>query len=133
MILAAVTVSTAVAVARGEKAPPTAGGATANLAMILAQARCVPELESGRPSGYRCFEIQPGSVYDKLGLEDNDVITRVDGAPLDNPAVAFAKLNAASLGTHEKLTLTIRRGGRTITKTFGGATRAKTQRKQVNP
>lgn len=60
----------------------------------LTQARCVPHQENGRPGGYQCFQIVPGSIYDKLGLKDNDVITQINGQALDDPSKIFNFLNS---------------------------------------
>jgi general secretion pathway protein C len=65
-----------------------------NLNTILTDARCVPEFEGGRPAGYRCFQITPGSIYEKLGLKENDVICGLDGENINDPSKAFAKLGA---------------------------------------
>jgi len=41
--------------------------------------------EKGAPDGYRIWGIQPGSTWRRLGVQDGDVIRRVNGEPLDNP------------------------------------------------
>jgi general secretion pathway protein C len=63
--------------------------ALANINQILTEARCVPNIENGRPNGYRCFQIVPGSIYDKLGMKDNDVICGLNGEPVNDPGKAF--------------------------------------------
>ena len=80
------------------------------------QARCVPNMKSGKIEGYRCFRIEPGSAYARLGLRDNDLITRVDDDAVDAPHKLlrlYQKLEA-----HEKVSFTIEREGRLITKTM---------------
>lgn len=61
----------------------------ANLNEVLTQARCVPNFENGRPSGYRCFQITPNSIYDKLGMKDGDVICGINGQAINDPGKAF--------------------------------------------
>ncbi len=79
---------------------------------VLTQARCVPNFEGGRPSGYRCFQIEPGSIYDKLGMKDNDVICGINGQAVNDPATAFNMLN--TLKTQRNIELCINRGGQVM-------------------
>lgn len=77
---------------------------------VLTQARCVPNFENGMPSGFKCFQIVPGSIYDKLGLQNGDVLVGVDGDPINDPAKAFELLN--KLKTTNHVELTIKRDGK---------------------
>ena len=56
-----------------------------NFANLLNQARMVPHFVKGKHQGYKVKAIDKGSLYDKLGLRDNDVITELNGEPLDSP------------------------------------------------
>ncbi len=78
---------------------------------ILTEARCVPEFEGGRPTGFRCFQIVPGSIYEKLGLQDNDVICGIDGEALNDPSKAFAKLAALKDTNTRSMSVCIKRNG----------------------
>lgn len=78
---------------------------------ILTQARCVPEFEGGKPAGYRCFQIEPGSIYEKLGLQDNDVICGIDGEALNDPSKAFMKLQALKDTNTRSMSVCIKRNG----------------------
>jgi general secretion pathway protein C len=78
---------------------------------ILTQARCVPEFEGGKSVGYRCFQIEPGSVYQQLGLEENDIICGIDGESLNNPAAAFQKLQALKDTNTRSMSVCIKRNG----------------------
>lgn len=51
-----------------------------NLAGILMQAGVEPT-----DDGFRIFSIEPGSIYDIVGLKDGDVINRVNGWALYDP------------------------------------------------
>lgn len=57
---------------------------TSDLPSILMQARAVPATRpgTGEVYGYRLLEIQPGSIYTKLGLRPMDVICGVNGNPV---------------------------------------------------
>lgn len=83
--------------------------ALSDLNNILTQARAVPNFENGQPAGYKLFQIVPGSIYQKLGIQEGDVITGFDGQPANDPAAAFEKLSNLKNTSH--LDLQIKRGG----------------------
>lgn len=60
------------------------------LLSILMQAASEPV-----EGGYRIFQIDPGSVFELIGMEDNDIITELDGEPLSNPLTTMLLLNRA--------------------------------------
>jgi len=61
-------------------------GAVDNTSGLLTQLRAVPEVADGRPVGFRLFQINPESVFTRLGLRNGDVVQRVNGTTLANPA-----------------------------------------------
>ncbi len=62
---------------------------TKNMSQVLTQARALPYVEGGKTVGFRMSEIVPGSIYTKMGLQNGDVIQRVNSQELDNPAKFF--------------------------------------------
>ena len=84
--------------------------ALSDMNKILTEARAIPHIENGVPSGFKLIQIVPGSIYDKLGLKDNDVLCGVDGDSINDPGQAFALL--ASLKTRSALELCVKRGGK---------------------
>lgn len=86
---------------------------TNNLASILQQARSVPNRNptTGEVDGFRLLDFQPGSIYEKLGLQRMDVIKGVNGDPVDSPAKAMELYNA--LKNSDKISLSIERNGKT--------------------
>lgn len=61
-----------------------------NLPALLQAARVVPEFApDGQPKGFRLVEMQPGSIYEKLGLKIGDVIKGVNGEAITNPQKAM--------------------------------------------
>lgn len=84
----------------------------ADLNNVLTQARAVPNFENGVPSGYKLFQIVPGSIYDKLGLQNGDVIAGLNGQTINDPGKAFELLNQLRESSH--LDLQIKRDGRTM-------------------
>ncbi|MBU2647101.1 hypothetical protein KKI24_20500 [bacterium] len=55
-----------------------------NFAKLLNQARMVPYFNKGQHRGYQVKAIDKGSLYEKLGLKNNDVIEEINGEPLDS-------------------------------------------------
>lgn len=84
-----------------------------NMNEVLTEARCVPHMEAGKPSCYQCFQIVPGSVYDKLGMKNNDVICNINGQNLDDPSKIFSVLN--SLKNARTIEMNLIRNGRQMT------------------
>jgi len=61
-------------------------GAVDNTSGLLTQLRAVPEVSEGRPIGFRLFQINPQSVFARLGIRNGDVVQRVNGGTLADPA-----------------------------------------------
>jgi general secretion pathway protein C len=87
--------------------------AMSDLNNILTQARAVPHFENGVASGYKLFQIVPGSIYQKLGLKDGDVICGFNGQSANDPAVAMAQL--ADIKNQSHLDLCVKRDGKQST------------------
>lgn len=64
-------------------------GALANLPQLLSQARAVPYFRNGQSIGMRIFAIKKGSMYEKLGLQNGDIILAVNETSLSDPAQAL--------------------------------------------
>ncbi len=80
---------------------------------LLTQARCIQQMQNGKPAGYQCVEIEPGSLYDKLGLKNGDVVTSIEGEPLDNIQALISKLERLKSGSVSSMSMTLTRGGKT--------------------
>ncbi len=91
---------------------------TNDLSSILMQARAVPNREpgTGNINGFRLLDMQPGSIYEQLGLQRMDVIKSVDGTPVDSPAKAMELYN--TLKNAPKVSLQIERNGKSETMTY---------------
>jgi len=83
---------------------------------ILTQARAVPNIENGVPSGYKLFQIVPGSIYDKLGLQNGDVVSGLNGNPINDPAKAFEMLSELKTSNH--MELQVKKDGKSLTYTY---------------
>jgi general secretion pathway protein C len=62
---------------------------TENLSQVLTQARALPYIEQGKTVGFRLSEIVPGSIYEKIGLVNGDVVQRVNAQDVDDPGKFF--------------------------------------------
>jgi general secretion pathway protein C len=56
----------------------------ANLDQLITQARVIPNYSQGKVDGFKIFAIKPNSVFQRLGLRNGDIISSINGAPLDN-------------------------------------------------
>lgn len=83
-----------------------------NLAMIASQARIVPAFEDGKSIGFKLFNITPNSVYSKIGLQDGDIITKINGYDLNSPEKALEIYQIRS--TAQQLNIDFKRGGTAI-------------------
>lgn len=61
-----------------------------NLNEVYTQARAVPFFVDGKTVGFRIFAIKPGSVFEKIGLQNGDVIKRVNGVDITDPTRALS-------------------------------------------
>ncbi|UYL08446.1 PDZ domain-containing protein [Bdellovibrio sp. SKB1291214] len=91
---------------------------TNDLSSILMQARAVPNREpgTGNINGFRILDMQPGSIYEQLGIQRMDVLKTVDGTLVDSPAKAMELYQ--NLKNNNKITLQVERNGKTETMTY---------------
>ena len=60
-----------------------------NLNEVFTQARAVPFFREGKTVGFRVFAIKPGSVFERIGLKNGDIVRRVNGVELTDPTKAI--------------------------------------------
>jgi len=61
-----------------------------NMNQLFTQIRAVPHFEGGQATGFRVFAIRSGSLFDKIGLKNGDIIKSINGTELNDPARAMA-------------------------------------------
>ena len=83
---------------------------TKDLTKIMYQAMAMPRKVNGKIDGFTISEIEPGSIYEKAGILNNDVITNINGERLVDAGKAIALLNA--LREESEITLDIERKGK---------------------
>ncbi len=84
--------------------------AVGDINQFMTQARLRPHFEMGKPSGYSVSEVVPGSLMEKLGLRNDDVIKKVNGMAVTRPEEimqAYAQLQRDS-----NIEVEVERGGR---------------------
>lgn len=82
-------------------------------AELARQVRALPHMENGRQIGVRLQAGRDTLLFSKLGLRNTDIITSVNGIPLDNPGRALELVNQLSSKTQFQVRL--RRDGRDMT------------------
>jgi len=64
-----------------------------NLSELITNVRAVPNFRDGQTDGFRLFSIKRGSIFDKVGLRNGDVVRRINEYDLsqfeNDPAVAL--------------------------------------------
>ena len=88
-----------------------------NLNVVATQARIVPSFRNGKANGFKLFSIRPGSLYSKIGIQNGDVIQKINGFEINSPDKAleiYSKLKDAS-----NITVDLVRRGRAKTLSYG--------------
>jgi type II secretion system protein C len=85
--------------------------AVGDINRFMTQARLRPHFEAGKPVGYSVSEIVPGSLMEKLGLKNNDIIKKVNGIGVSRPEEVMQAYS--QLQQDSNIELEIDRGGRT--------------------
>lgn len=78
-----------------------------NLNDVAMQARIVPHFKDGAATGFKVFSIQKDSIYSKIGIQNGDVIRRINGYEMNSPEKAleiYTKLKEANRIDIEKET-----------------------------
>jgi len=63
--------------------------ALANLSDLATKARIVPSFKNGAPNGFKLFSIVPDSLYSKIGVQNGDVIHKINGYEMNSPDKAL--------------------------------------------
>jgi general secretion pathway protein C len=90
--------------------------ALTNLSDLATKARIVPSFKNGVANGFKLFSIVPDSLYAKIGVQNGDVIRRINGYEMNSPDKAleiYQKLRDAS-----RIEIELERRGETIRKSY---------------
>ena len=88
----------------------TINNSLSNMARLFTEVRAVPNFVNGHSTGFRLSDIQPGSLFAEIGLHDGDLLTRLNGQGVTDPARAMQLFS--QLRNQPSITADIIRGGR---------------------
>ena len=89
---------------------------TNNFASLARAARIVPEVKDGKSVGFRLFSIRPDGPFAKIGLQNNDVVSAINGLEMTSPDQALLAYTKLKTATH--LSVAVERNGQKITKDY---------------
>lgn len=61
--------------------------ALADTTRLLTQAQAVPNLTDGKLDGFRLYSVMPLGFFDKIGLQSNDLLQRINGVEIRDPGI----------------------------------------------
>ena len=79
-----------------------------NYAQIRRNINAIPNMENGKLNGFKVSFVRANSDFSKLGLKRGDIITAINGEPLNNFKVPLEFFN--NIDTITAATLTVKRG-----------------------
>ena len=77
---------------------------------MLSQAQIRPYFNAGVPDGFMVSNIRPGSLYQKMGIADGDIIQEVNNRKIQTADDVMGLLNTIKSGA--AMSLTIKRRGK---------------------
>lgn len=90
--------------------------ALTNLSDLATKARIVPSFKNGVANGFKLFSIVPDSLYSKIGVQNGDVIRKINGYEMNSPDKAleiYQKLRDAT-----RIEIELERRGDTVRKSY---------------
>ncbi len=84
-----------------------------NMNQLFTQIRAVPHFQDGKAAGFRLFAIKQDSVFEKIGLKNGDIVTRINGNELSDPARAMSLLQ--DLRNEGRITVDVNRNRQSTT------------------
>lgn len=87
-----------------------------NMSLLSRSARIVPEIREGKAAGFRLYSVRPDGPFAKIGMQNGDVISSINGLEITSPEKAlevYAKLKSAS-----HLSMQLERNGQRVTKDY---------------
>ena len=90
--------------------------AIANPGQMMTDARLKPNIVNGKEEGFVLNEVKQGGVYQSLGLQDGDVLLRINEYDISNPERALQAFTA--LKGMERVQVDLIRSGSRMTMTY---------------
>lgn len=87
-----------------------------NMSSMMTQLRVVPNFsQGGQPDGFKVFAIRPGSLFAKIGLQNGDVVKRINGIEFQGPEQAMAAYAQLRSETNINIDIVRQNQSRTLT------------------
>ncbi len=83
---------------------------------LMTDARLQPNIANGRQEGFILREVRNGGIYQSLGLQNGDVLLRINDYNISNPENALQAFTA--LRGMDRVQVDIMRGGQKMTMTY---------------
>lgn len=80
-----------------------------DMGAVMSQVRVVPNFANGQPDGFKIFAIRPGSLFAKIGLQNGDIVKKINGMEINAPEQAYQAYQL--LQNETRLTVDLVRGG----------------------
>lgn len=87
-----------------------------NMGALSKAARIVPEMKDGRSAGFRLLSIKPDGPFGKIGLQNGDVISAINGLEMTSPDKALEVYTKLKTANH--LSVGLERNGQKITEDY---------------
>ncbi len=88
----------------------------ANPGQMMTDARLRPNFVSGKEEGFMLSEVKPGGIYQSLGLQNGDVLLRINEYDISNPERALQAFTA--LKGLDRVQIDLIRAGAKMTMTY---------------
>lgn len=89
---------------------------TVDFQKVLQDAKAEPYMADGGLKGFRLTKIREASIYDKAGLQNDDIVQEINGVPLNDTAGAIRLLQ--QLRNEKEIEVRLLRGGSPVTVTL---------------
>lgn len=82
---------------------------TADFTKVLQDAKATPNMVDGELKGFTINRIRKDSIYEKAGLQNDDIVEEINGVPLSDTSQSIRLLQ--SLRNEPEIEVRVRRGG----------------------
>ena len=87
-----------------------------NMGALAKAARIVPEMKDGKSAGFRLLAIKPDGPFGKIGLQNGDIISAINGLDMTSPDKALEVYTKLKTANH--LSVGLERNGQKITEDY---------------
>lgn len=87
-----------------------------NMGALARAARIVPEMRDGKSIGFRLLSIKPDGPFGKIGLQNGDIISAINGMEMNSPDKALEVYTKLRTANH--LSVGLERNGQKITEDY---------------